>query len=174
MLAGKMGRETTLRRALSSLPDSFDVVLIDCPPSLGLLTVNAVVAADYALVTTAAQYFSMQGVEQALEVIELARDSLNPGLEWLGVVVNIANLRTTHSREAIAQLRERFGDKVFETVIRQSIRYAESAERGIPIVDYSPRSGADYLALADELLDRLGRKRERTKLGALRAELATV
>ncbi len=173
-LAGKMGRETTLRRALSSLPDSFDVVLIDCPPSLGLLTVNAVVAADYALVTSAAQYFSMQGVEQALEVIELARDSLNPGLEWLGVVVNIANLRTTHSREAIAQLRERFGDKVFETVIRQSIRYAESAERGIPIVDYSPRSGADYLALADELLDRLGRKRERTKLGALRAELAAV
>ena len=172
MLAGKMGRETTLKRALRSLPDRYDIVLIDCPPSLGLLTVNAVVAADRALLSTAAQYFSMQGVEQALGVIELARESLNPDLEWLGVVVNIANLRTTHSREALAQLRERFGDRVFETDVRQSIRYAESAERGISIVDYSPRSGADYLALADELLDRLGLAGERAGLRELRDRVA--
>ncbi len=166
VLSGKMGREMTLKRALREPKRRHDVILIDCPPSLGLLTVNALVAADYALLSTEAQYFSLQGVEQALELLDLARDSLHPDIEWLGVVLNIADLRTIHSREALDQLRERFDEKVFETVIRQSIRYAESAERGIPIVDYSPRSGADYLALADELLDRLGRKRERTKLGA--------
>src|ERR671917_2424203 len=153
VLAGKMGREMTLRRALREVKRRYDVVLIDCPPSLGLLTVNAVVAADYALVTTEAQYFSLQGVEQALEVIELAKDNLHPDLEWLGVVLNIADLRLIHSREALAQLRERFGDKVFNTVIRQSIRYAESAERAVPILDYRPQLGADYLALADEVLE---------------------
>ncbi|MFL5883489.1 MAG: ParA family protein, partial [Thermoleophilaceae bacterium] len=90
VLGGKMGREMTLRRALRDVKRRYDVVLIDCPPALGLLTVNAVVAADYALISTEAQYFSLQGVEQALEIIELAKESLHPDLEWLGVVMNIA------------------------------------------------------------------------------------
>ena len=93
-LAGKMGRELTLKRALKDVKNDYDVILLDCPPTLGLLTVNALVAADYALLTAEAQYFAMQGVEQALEVIELAKDSLNPDLEWLGVVFNIADMRT--------------------------------------------------------------------------------
>src|SRR5215211_8789336 len=131
MLAGKIGREVTLRNALRDLKRSKDMILIDCPPTLGLLTVNALVAADYALLSTEAQYFSLQGVEQALEVIELAKENLHPDLEWLGVVLNIADLRTLHSREALVQLKERFGERVFESVIRQSIRYAESAERGV-------------------------------------------
>jgi chromosome partitioning protein len=171
ILSGKMGREMTMRRALREVKRRYDVVLIDCPPSLGLLTVNAVVAADYALVTTEAQYFSLQGVEQALEVIELAKENLHPDLEWLGVVLNIADLRLIHSREALAQLRERFGEKVFETAIRASIRYAESAERGLSILEYRPELGGDYLALADELLDRLELDAERERLGELRAEL---
>ena len=125
-----MGRELTLKRALRDLGRSYDAVLLDCPPSLGLLTVNALVAADHALLTAEAQYFAMQGVEQALEVIELARDNLNPDLSWLGVVLNLADMRTIHSREAYQSLAEAFGDKVFETTIRQSIAYAESAERG--------------------------------------------
>ena len=99
-LAGKMGRELTLRRALKDVEGDYDVILIDCPPALGLLTVNALVAADYALLSAEAQYFALQGVEQALEVIELARDGLNPDLEWLGVLFNIADMRTVHSREA--------------------------------------------------------------------------
>jgi chromosome partitioning protein len=171
ILAGKMGREMTLRRALREAKRRYDIILIDCPPSLGLLTVNAVVAADYALLTTEGQYFSLQGVEQALEVIELARENLQPDLEWLGVVLNIADLRTVHSREAQASLRERFGDKVFSTPIRQSIRYAESAERGVSILDFRADLGADYLALADEVLERLGFAEERTRLAELRAEL---
>ena len=156
-LAGKMGRELTLRRALGSVADDWDLVLIDCPPSLGLLTVNALVAADDALLTAEAQYFALQGVEQALEVIDLARESLNPELTWLGVVLTIADMRTVHSREAQASLKEHVGDKLFATTIRQSIAYAESAERAVSILDHRPDLGADYEALADELLDRLGR-----------------
>ena len=171
VLGGKMGREMTLRRALRDVKRRHDMILIDCPPSLGLLTVNALVAADQALLSTEAQYFSLQGVEQALELIDLARDNLHPDLEWLGVVLNIADMRTVHSREALAQLRERFDDAVFDTVIRQSIKYAESAERGVPILDYRPELGADYLALADEILDRLDYSAERERLAELRSEL---
>ena len=113
MLAGRMGRELTLRKALKDVEDDYDVILIDCPPSLGLLTVNALVAADHALLSSEAQYFALQGVEQALEVIELARDGLNPDLEWLGVVFNIADMRTVHSREAYESLHEHVKDKLF-------------------------------------------------------------
>jgi chromosome partitioning protein len=171
VLAGKMGRESTLKRGLRDLARRNDVLLVDCPPALGLLTVNGLVAAEYALISTEAQYFSLQGVEQALEVIELAKDTLHPALEWLGVLFNIADLRTVHSREALTRLRERFGDKVFDTVIRQSIRYAESAERGVSMLDYRPELGADDLALADEVLERIGFEDERTRLAELRSEL---
>ena len=167
-LGGKMGRELTLKRALRDVGEAYDVVLIDCPPALGLLTINALVAADQALITAEAQYFAMQGVEQALEVIELARDNLNPGLRWLGVVLNLADMRTVHSREAHQSLTESFGDRVFDTTIRQSIGYAESAERAVSILDYRPDLGADYLALADELLARLELPEARDRLTPLR------
>jgi chromosome partitioning protein len=167
-LAGKMGRELTLKRALKDVKRDYDIVFLDCPPTLGLLTVNALVAADWALLSAEAQYFAMQGVEQALEVVELARDSLNPDLEWLGVVFNIADMRTIHSREAFVALREEFGDKVFDTTIRQSIAYAESAERGVSILDHRPDLGEDYISLADELLARLGLDEARRRLEPLR------
>lgn len=168
MLGGKMGRELTMRRALAKLGDDYDVILIDCPPSLGLLTINALVAADHALITAEAQYFALQGVEQAIEVVDLARDSLNPELELLGVVLNLADMRTVHSREALVSLKERFEEKVFETVIRSSIAYAESAERAKSILDHRPDLGADYLSLAKELLDRLpGMKAAAKRLTAL-------
>src|SRR5271165_2537036 len=156
MLGGKIGRELTLKRALAKLPDEYELTLIDCPPSLGLLTVNALVAADRALLTAEAQYFALQGVEQAMEVVELARESLNPTLELLGVLLNVADMRTVHSREALASLQERFGEQVFDAVIRSSIAYAESAERARSILDHRPDLGADYLALAGEVLERLG------------------
>ena len=155
-LAGKMGRELTLRRALREIVDDYDVIFVDCPPALGLLAVNALVAADHALLSAEAQYFSLQGVEQALEVIELARDGLNPDLNWLGVLFNIADMRTVHSREAYESLKEHVGEKLLTTTVRQSIAYAESAERAVSILDHRPDLGADYLALADELLERLG------------------
>src|SRR3982751_5048344 len=155
ILGGKMGRELTLKRALRDIKRPYDLVMIDCPPALGLLTVNALVAADHALLSAEAQYFAMQGVEQALEVIELAKDSLNPDLNWLGVLLNIADLRTIHSREAYQSLREHIGDKLFGTVVRQSIAYAESSERAASIRAHRPALGADYVLLGDELLGRL-------------------
>jgi chromosome partitioning protein len=171
-MSGKMGRELTLRRALREVSDGYDVVLIDCPPALGLLTVNALVAADYALLSAEAQYFAMQGVEQALEVIDLARENLNPDLEWLGVVLNIADMRTRHSREAYDSLREHFGEKLIAHTIRQSIAYAESAERALSIVDYRPDLGIDYLRVADELLERLRIEDARGRLQPLLDDVA--
>jgi chromosome partitioning protein len=171
-LAGKMGRELTLRKALKSVEEGHDIILIDCPPALGLLTVNALVAADYALLSAEAQYFAMQGVEQAVEVIELARDSLNPDLEWLGVLFNIADMRTVHSRDAYTSLREHVGDKLLKTVVRQSIAYAESAERAVSILDHRADLGADYVLLADELLGRLKLTAARRRLKPMVDEAA--
>ncbi len=156
MLGGRIGREMTLRRAIADAPERYELILIDCPPSLGLLTVNALVAADEALITAEAQYFALQGTEQAMQVIDVARDTLNPDLHLLGVLLNIADMRTVHSREALGSVRERFGEAVLPTPIRASIAYAESAERAISILDHRPDLGADYLALADELMRRLG------------------
>jgi chromosome partitioning protein len=176
VLGGKMGRELTLKRGLREVKRGYDLVLVDCPPSLGLLTVNALVAADHALITSEAEYFSLQGVEQALEVVELAKESLHPDLDWLGVVLNIADMRLVHSREALRSLQESFGEKVFGTVIRRSVRYAESAERGVSILDYAPDLGTDYLALAAEVLARLGafeEARERLTASASSSAIAS-
>ena len=169
-MAGKMGRELTLRKALRGVEEPFDIVLVDCPPALGLLTVNALVAADHALLSSEAQYFALQGVEQALEVIELARDSLNPELQWLGVFFNIADMRTVHSREAYASLSEHVGDRLFATTIRSSIAYAGSAEQAVSILAQRPDLGVDYLRLGDELLGRLGLTGPRRKLKPMLAD----
>jgi chromosome partitioning protein len=173
VLSGKMGRELTLKRALTEARREHDIILIDCPPALSLLTVNALVAASHAIISAEGEYFSLQGVEQVLEVMGLARENLNERLEWLGVVLNIADLRTRHARDTLRTLRESFGDKVFDTAIRKSIRYPESAERGLSILDYQPELGNDYIRLADELLARLGEDEARERVGALRGELVT-
>jgi chromosome partitioning protein len=169
-LSGKIGRELVLRKALKDVRKSHDLILIDCPPALGLLTINGLVAADWALISSEAQYFALQGVEGALEVIEQAREFYNPDLEWLGVLLNIADMRTVHSRQAYAQLKGHFNDKVFETVIRSSIAYAESAEKGRSILDHRPDLGADYLALAEEVLGRIGLEAERKRVAPLLSE----
>jgi chromosome partitioning protein len=170
-LSGKIGREVTLRQALMDLKRSRELILIDCPPTLGLLTVNALVAGSHAILSTEAQYFSLQGMEQAVQVFDLARDSLNPQLELLGVCLNIADMRTRHARQTLDALRERFADKLFRTVIRQSIAYAESAERAIPILEYRPDRGQDYLSLASEILRRLGKQDLLEPLDELSAEM---
>ena len=152
------------------------MVLIDCPPSLGLLTVNALVAADYALITAEAQYFALQGVEQAMEVVELARDSLNPDLALLGVLLNLADMRTVHSREALASLKERFGEQGSST--RSSAPRSPTPSRPSgrrSILDHRPDLGADYVALAGEVLGRLdGLDAARKRLAPARSELPDV
>lgn len=169
-LAGRMGRELALRNLLRDADGSadgaggVDVLLFDCPPNLGLLTVNALVASTHALIACEAQYFALQGVEQARQVIDLARETLNPELIWLGAVVTKADLRTVHSREAVEQLRAAHEDKILDTVIRQSIAYPETAERGTSILDHRPELGVDYLDLAVELSDALGEDAARRRL----------
>lgn len=166
-MSGKMGRELVLKKALKDIRKAYDVVLVDCPPALGLLTINGLVAADYALVSSEAQYFALQGVNGALELIEQVREYYNDDLQVLGVLLNIADMRTTHSREAHTQLQEAFGEQVFQTVIRSSIAYAESAEKAISILDYRPDLGQDYYTLADEVLARIGREEPRGALAPL-------
>ena len=166
-LSGRIGRELVLRKALKDARKQHDVILIDCPPALGLLTINGLVAADWAMISSEAQYFALQGVSGALEVVDQAKEYYNEDLEFLGVVMNIADMRTVHSREAYDALKEHFGDKVFETVIRSSIAYAESAGSGRSILDTRPDLGRDYLELAGEVLTRIGLSGWRRKLTPL-------
>lgn len=171
-LGGKIGRELQLKQALAEARHEHDFILLDCPPTLGLLTVNALVASSHALITSEAEYFSLRGVEQVLQVMGLARECLNPGLQWLGVVLNMTDLRVLHSREALGALRQSFGRRVFDTVIRRSVRYPESAQRALSILDYRPSLGRDYVRLANEILARLGEDGARERVGALQGELA--
>lgn len=166
-LSGKMGRELVLRKALKDARKQHDIILIDCPPALGLLTINGLVAADWALISSEAQYFALQGVNGVVEALGQAKEYYNDDLEFLGVVMNIADMRTVHSREAYDALKEHFDDKVFETVIRSSIAYAESAESGRSILDHRPDLGRDYLELADEVLARVGLTGWKRKLAPL-------
>ena len=165
ILAGQDGpRADAAKRAARGEARATTSILIDCPPTLGLLTVNALFAADRALLSTEAEYFSLQGVEQALEVIALARENLNPELEVLGVVLNIANMRTQATRaRRWRRCASTSATHVFETVIRRSIAYAESAERAIPILDYRPDRGVDYLRLRAEMFERLEHARAQAR-----------
>ncbi len=163
ILAGRMGRELTLRNALRDIAPNYDVILIDCPPTLGLLTVNALVAADRAVLSTEAEHFSRQGAEQAVEVIGLARENLNPDLELMGVLLNIADMRTRHARETLEGLKQQYGELVFETVIRRSIAYPESAQAGKSIFDFDRRRSIDYARLTEEVLARMGLEEELAK-----------
>ena len=156
VLAAETGREMTLRNALREPKRNFDVILIDCPPTLGLMTVNALVASDRAILSSEAEHFSRQGAEQAMEVIGLARDNLNPALDLLGVLLNIAEMRTKHAQSTLENLKARFGEKVFETVIGRSIAYPESAMAGKSIFEFDRRRALDYAKLTVEVLERLG------------------
>src|SRR5439155_23223199 len=143
------------------------------PP--GRSTGNPPVAPWRALISGEAPYLSSHGAEQVLAVMDLARENLNEEQQWLGVVLNTTDLRTLHARQALATLQRSFHDKVFRSIIRKSVRYPESAERGVSIVDYHPELATDYVSLADELLAKLGEEDEgRERLGGLRGELGAL
>lgn len=171
LLTLNVGRELRLRSALKPVRDSYDVILIDCPPTLGLLTVNALVAADHAILSTEAEHFSQQGAEQAIEVIGLARENLNPDLRVLGVLLNIADMRTKHARQTLEGLKQQYGELVFETVIRRSIAYPESARAAKTIFEFDRKRSIDYARLTEEVLGRLGQEEARTRARATIASL---
>lgn len=156
-LASEVGAETILRRKLREVARSYDIALIDTPPTLGVLTVGALVAADAALIPCEAHVLALHGLRQLTETIETVRDRLNENLAVLGIVACRVDLRTRHSAEIVDELRRRFPAETFETAIRESVRLAECPSFGEPILAYDPKGAGteDYRALAGEVIARL-------------------
>ena len=158
-LVNEVGREHTLGRALHPLLDRYDYVLIDCQPSLGLLTVNALACADTVVIPMECEYFSLRGLALLNDTVEKVHDRLNPRLELAGIVVTMFDSRTLHAREVMARVVEVFGDLVYDTVINRTVRFPETSVAGEPITTWAPKStGAEaYRALAREVIHRSGR-----------------
>ncbi len=155
-LVEQVDREARLRYALGDIRSSYDYVIIDCPPSLSLLTVNALTAADSVLVPIQTEYFALEGLTELLETVERVRDSFNPMLSMEGIVLTMFDERTNLARQVVDDIRQHFGDKVFETVIPRNIRLGEAPSFGKPVLSYDIKSkGAEaYLSLAREFLKR--------------------
>lgn len=156
-LASEVGAETILKRKLRPLAGSYDVALIDTPPTLGVLTVGALVAADNVLIPCEAHVLALNGLAQLLSTIETVKDRLNDKLALMGIVACRVDARTRHGVEIVEELRRRFPGETFRAVIRESVRLAEAPSFGQPITVYDPKgAGAeDYRALAGEVLGRL-------------------
>ncbi len=158
-LVNEVGREQTLGRALRPVLDRYDYVLIDCQPSLGLLTVNALACADGVVIPTECEFFSLRGLALLTDTVDKVRDRLNPRLTISGILVTRFDTRTLNAREVMARVLERFGDLVFDTVITRTVRFPETSVAGEPITSWAPKStGAQaYRALAREVIDRFGK-----------------
>ena len=158
-LVNEVGREQTLGRALRPVLDRYDYVLIDCQPSLGLLTVNALACSDGVIIPTECEYFSLRGLALLTDTVDKVRERLNPKLEISGIVVTRFDNRTVNAREVMARVLERFGDLLFDTVIARTVRFPETSVAGEPIISWAPKSGGAqaYRALAREVIDRFGK-----------------
>jgi chromosome partitioning protein len=152
------GRESQLRRFLNPLRERFDHIFIDCPPSLGLLTLNALVAADAVLIPLHCEYFALEGLADLMTTLRRVRAALNPSLDVYGVLLTMYDERTNLAQQVTQNLREFFGDKLLKTVIPRNIRLAEAPSHGKPVLLYDPKSrGSEaYRELAAELRPRLG------------------
>ena len=152
-------REYRLRNAIESLVRRFQYIVLDCPPALDLLTLNALVAADSVLVPMQAEYFALEGISELLDTIERVRQNFNPRLAVEGVVLTMFDERTNLAQNVAAELKTHFGELLFETTIPRNIRLAEAPSHGLPVNTYDPRSrGAEsYIRLAKELMDRQAR-----------------
>ena len=157
-LVNEVGREQTLGRALHPVLDRYDYVLIDCQPSLGLLTVNGLACSDGVVIPTECEFFSLRGLALLTDTVDKVRDRLNPKLEISGILLTRYDPRTVNAREVMARVVERFGDLVFDTVITRTVRFPETSVAGEPITTWAPKStGAiAYRALAREFIDRFG------------------
>ena len=158
-LVNEVGREQTLGRVLRPVLDRYDYVLIDCQPSLGLLTVNALACSDGVIIPTECEFFSLRGLALLTDTVDKVRDRLNPKLSISGILVTRFDTRTVNAREVMARVMERFNDLVFDTVITRTVRFPETSVAGEPITTWAPKStGAQaYRALAREVIDRFGK-----------------
>ena len=154
-LSSMIGRERALEKALHAVRSEYDWILIDTPPSLGLLTINAFVAAHGIIVPVQTEYLSLRGLVQLENTLEMVRENLNPNVEIVGILPTMFDRRLLHSREAVEILRENFGDLVYNTKIRKTIRYAEAPVKGQSVLAYDPDSEAAalYRDLAREVLN---------------------
>jgi len=155
-LVGEVAREQTLGRVLAPVLPDYDLVLIDCQPSLGLLTVNALTAADSVMIPLECEFFALRGVALLMDTILKVQDRLNPQLELEGILATMYDARTLHGREVLARVVEAFGDGVFHTVINRTVKFPETTVAGEPITTYAPSSAgaAAYRQLAKEVLAR--------------------
>ena len=155
-LVNEVAREMILSHVLRRVAPDYDVILIDCQPSLGLLTVNALTAAHGVLIPLECEFFALRGVALLIETIEKVQDRLNPSLELDGLLATMYDARTLHSREVLERIVETFGDKVFETVIGRTVKFPDASVSGVPITEFAPEHPAAqaYLRLARELVAR--------------------
>ncbi len=157
-LVNEVAREQTLQRVLRSVTGLYDVVLIDCQPSLGLLTVNALTAAHGVMIPLECEYFALRGVALLIETVEKIKDRLNPALQLDGILGTMFDPRTLHSREVLDRVREAFGEKVFDTVIRRTVKFPDATVAAEPITTFASEhaGAAAYRRLARELVARGG------------------
>ena len=153
-MSTKIGRERSLTKALSAVDDDYDWVFVDTPPSLGLLTVNALTAADQVIVPVQCEYLSMRGLLQLQNTLAMIRENLNPDVQIAGILPTMVDTRTLHAKEALEILEENFGDRVFGARIRKTVRFAEAPVKGMSVLKYDPKgTAADaYRQLAKEVL----------------------
>lgn len=153
-LVSAISRESKLKKALKPLQGKYDYIILDCPPSLGLLTINALTAADSLIIPLQCEYYALEGVSQLMSTLELVKKHLNPQLKLDGVLLTMYDSRTNLSSQVAEEVRQYFGDKVFKAVIPRSVRLSEAPSHGLPIYYYDPKSkGAEfYQLLAEEFL----------------------
>ncbi len=157
-LANVEGKFVRLQRAVQAVADEYDYIIIDSPPSLSLLTVNGLIAANYVLLPVQAEFYALEGLGQLLETMKLIRKGLNPRLELLGVLATMMDTRTTLSGQVHAEVKKHFPDKIFETTIPRNIRLAEAPSHGLPIGVYDrfSKGARAYKALVKEIIERIG------------------
>lgn len=156
VLVSEVAREQLLKRCLEPAQKIYDYILIDCPPSLGLLTVNALTAADSVIIPLECEYFALRGMALLMDTVAKVQERLNPELRVMGIVATMLEARTIHGREVLSRVGEKFGDKLFKTVIHKTIKFSEGSVAGVPILNYAPSSNGaqEYRDLAREVVGR--------------------
>lgn len=152
-----LSRETRLKRPLDTIKNRYNIVIIDCPPSLGLLTINSLTASDTVLIPLQCEYYALEGLTQLLNTIRLVKEGLNPKLDLEGILLTMYDPRNNLSKEVYKQVREYFRDKMFKSIIPRNVKLSEAPSYGVPIISYDIRSkGAEsYIELAKEILSKL-------------------
>lgn len=155
-LVSAMARETRLKELLEPVQENYDFVFIDCPPSLGLLTINALTAADSVLIPIQCEYYALEGVTKLLESMRMVKSKINKGLEVFGVLLTMYDSRTSLANQVVDEVKQYFGDKVFNTLIPRTVKISEAPSFGMSVIQYAPQNkGAQsYMELAEEVIGR--------------------